>query len=92
MSVFIIIKLIALMMEAATTTVTSVNLYHSIRLNISEDSHLETRISYANLTKVFSQQGWHCSAHSLHRNIFSVLNVKNIYFVRNPNNFYQKLC
>jgi hypothetical protein len=36
-------SIIALMMEAARTSETSVNFYHTTRRNIPEDSHLHTR-------------------------------------------------
>jgi hypothetical protein len=38
-----IIMVIALMMEAASTSETSVNFYETTRRNIPEDSHLHTR-------------------------------------------------
>jgi hypothetical protein len=38
-----IIKAIALLMEAARTSETSVNFYHTTRRNNPEDSHLHTR-------------------------------------------------
>jgi hypothetical protein len=37
--------LIALMMEAASTSETSVNFYQTVRHNIPEDSHLDTLYS-----------------------------------------------
>jgi hypothetical protein len=41
---------IALMMEGASTSETSVNFYQTTRLNIPEDSSLETHISYIDHT------------------------------------------
>jgi hypothetical protein len=38
-----IIRLIALMMEAASTSETSVNFYQTIRRNNPEDGHLHSR-------------------------------------------------
>jgi hypothetical protein len=38
-----IIRVTALMMEAANTSETSVNFYQTIRRNIPQDSHLHTR-------------------------------------------------
>jgi hypothetical protein len=35
--------MIVLMLEAANTSETSVNVYHTTRRNIPEDSHLHTR-------------------------------------------------
>jgi hypothetical protein len=37
------IRVIALMMEAVSTSITSVNFYETVRRNIPEDSHLHTR-------------------------------------------------
>jgi hypothetical protein len=36
-------RIVALMMEAASTSETSVNFYHTTRSNIPEDSHLHIR-------------------------------------------------